>query len=110
MQRFTELRIWQRSPQFALDIYRMTRSVPDEERLGIVRQIRRAGVSVPATSQTVRSVDHLQTTRGSSNIAEGPPAENESLPHLSRELALLDSSPAEALIRQAEELSQVVCE
>ena len=46
MQRFTELRAWQRGHQLALDIYRQTRAFPVEERVGIVSQIRRAAVSV----------------------------------------------------------------
>lgn len=45
---FQELVVWQKSHQFVLRIYEMTQSFPQNELFGLVSQIRRAGVSVPA--------------------------------------------------------------
>ena len=36
MQRFTELRIWQRSHQLALDVYRLRATFPQSEQYGVV--------------------------------------------------------------------------
>ena len=50
---FQDLIVWQKSVDLAVELYRLTRSFPDEERFGLTSQIRKAAVSV------------------SSNIAEG---------------------------------------
>lgn len=44
---FRELRIWKETHELALVAYRVTTPFPQEERYGLVSQIRRAAVSVP---------------------------------------------------------------
>jgi four helix bundle protein len=46
--RFQELIVWQRSHQLVLAVYRLTKTLPKEELFGLVSQMRRAAVSVPA--------------------------------------------------------------
>jgi four helix bundle protein len=48
MHRFKELKVWQKSIDFAVDIYKMTTQFPSEEKFGITSQMRRSGVSVPS--------------------------------------------------------------
>jgi four helix bundle protein len=43
-----DLLVWQKAHQLVLAVYMVTRQFPDDERYGIVSQIRRAVVSVPA--------------------------------------------------------------
>jgi four helix bundle protein len=47
-RRFQDLKVWQKSHQFVLDIYKLARSFPDYELFGLTSQIRRAAVSIPA--------------------------------------------------------------
>jgi four helix bundle protein len=47
-ERFTDLVVWQKSHEFALGIYRLTRQFPKDELCGVTAQLRRAAVSVPA--------------------------------------------------------------
>ena len=47
-QRFQDLQVWQKAHQFVLGVYRMTKTFPADERYGLVSQMRRAAVSVPA--------------------------------------------------------------
>jgi four helix bundle protein len=47
MQRFTDLRVWQRSHKLVLEIYRLTRRFPPNEMYGLTSQLRRAAASVP---------------------------------------------------------------
>ncbi|SFK96689.1 four helix bundle protein [Proteiniphilum acetatigenes] len=45
---FQSLIVWQKGHQFVLDIYRITRRFPKDERFGIVSQMRRAAISITA--------------------------------------------------------------
>jgi four helix bundle protein len=45
---YKDLTVWQKAHQLTLDVYRITKSFPDEEKFGLISQIRRAAVSVPA--------------------------------------------------------------
>lgn len=48
LKNYKELKVWQRSYEVCLDIYRITRDFPKEEIYGLTSQMRRAAVSVPS--------------------------------------------------------------
>ncbi len=48
MRDFKTLKVWQRAHRLVLAIYKATASFPEEERYGLVSQIRRACASIPA--------------------------------------------------------------
>ena len=48
IQRFQDLEVWQQGHKLVLAIYKASRRLPGEERFGLVQQIRRAAVSIPA--------------------------------------------------------------
>lgn len=48
MKRFEELMVWKKAHQLVLEVYRVTQRFPVEERYGLINQMRRAAVSVPA--------------------------------------------------------------
>jgi len=45
---FEQLEVWKQAHSLALSVYRYTKELPDEEKYGLVSQMRRAAVSVPA--------------------------------------------------------------
>jgi len=45
---YKELKVYQRSYQIALETYKLTKSFPAEEKYGLISQLQRAAVSVPA--------------------------------------------------------------
>ena len=45
---FRDLRVWQKSHAWVLDIYRLTGRFPKHELFGLTSQLRRAAVSIPA--------------------------------------------------------------
>jgi len=47
-EKFQDLIVWQKSHQLELSVYRVTKTLPKEELFGLVSQMRRAAVSVPA--------------------------------------------------------------
>jgi four helix bundle protein len=48
MRDFRKLKIWQRSHQLTLEVYKHTKNFPKTERYGLASQIRRSAASVPA--------------------------------------------------------------
>lgn len=48
MQNYKELKVWEKSHQLVLEVYRITASFPKEEIFGITSQVRRAVASIPA--------------------------------------------------------------
>ena len=48
LKNYKELKVWGKSYQLCLEIYRITKVFPKEERYGLTSQIRRAAVSVPS--------------------------------------------------------------
>lgn len=47
-QSFRDLKVWQKSFELTLSIYRLSACFPSEERYGMTSQMRRASVSVPS--------------------------------------------------------------
>ena len=45
---FQELKVWQKSHQLVLDVYKISTKFPREEICGLTSQLRRAVISVPA--------------------------------------------------------------
>jgi len=47
MKGFRNLKVWIKSHQLTLDIYKSTQQFPKEELFGLVSQLRRASASIP---------------------------------------------------------------
>ncbi|MBI4868739.1 MAG: four helix bundle protein [Candidatus Wallbacteria bacterium] len=45
---YQELEVWKKAHNCVVEIYRLTRDFPKEEMFGLVSQLRRAAVSIPA--------------------------------------------------------------
>ncbi len=48
MNRYKELRVWQKSMDLVVEVYTLTKGFPDSEKFGLVSQINRSAVSVPS--------------------------------------------------------------
>jgi len=48
LKNYKDLKVWQRSYQLCLEIYKITKGFPREERYSLTSQIRRAAVSIPS--------------------------------------------------------------
>ncbi|MGO8814856.1 MAG: four helix bundle protein [Terriglobia bacterium] len=48
IERFEQLEVWQVAHHLVLDVYKVTQELPKDQRFGLVSQMQRAGVSVPA--------------------------------------------------------------
>lgn len=48
MKTFRELLVWQKSMNFVTEIYKASKSFPQEENFGLTSQIRRSSISIPS--------------------------------------------------------------
>jgi len=108
MQRFTDLKVWQRSHALTLDLYRTTATFPDAERFGLTSQIRRAATSVPANiaegSKRTTRKDYARFL----NVAEGSAAELEYLMILAKDLGLIAANRSDALCAEIQEIARML--
>ena len=108
MQRFTELKVWQRSFELTVSIYRRSESLPVAERFGLVAQIRRAMVSVPSNIAEGAKRASSNEYAHYLNIAEGSLAETESLLRLWVALYAAQSPDLRAFIAECDEISRML--
>lgn len=47
MRDFKKLNVWSKAHQLTLEVYKVTQQFPDDERFGLISQIRRASASIP---------------------------------------------------------------
>lgn len=108
MQRFTDLNVWKRGHALVLDVYRVTRALPAEERFGLLPQLRRAVLSVPTNiaegSKRQTPADYARFL----NIAQGSLAETEYLLMVARDLEYIASDRVTALLAEIDEIARML--
>jgi four helix bundle protein len=104
----TELKVWQRSHELVLTIYRLTARFPAEERFGLTAQLRRSATSVPTNiaegSKRSSNADYARLL----NIAEASLAETEYLLILSRDLGYATADDLAPLFSEAGEIARML--
>ena len=89
IRRFEDLIVWQKSHSLVLEIYKTTKHFPDEERFGLISQMRRAVVSVPANIAEGFKKQTLRDKRNFYNISQGSLEESRYYIILSRDLGYI---------------------
>ena len=108
MQDFTQLKVWERSHQLTLAVYRTTRPFPKEEQYGLTSQIRRAGASVPANIAEGHGREHLGDYLHHLSIANGSLMELETHFLLAGRLGYLKVEPMNQLLEQTAEVGRML--
>ena len=47
MKTYKDLKVWQKAHELTLEVYKITRAYPQEEKFGLISQIRRSASSIP---------------------------------------------------------------
>ena len=97
MRRYEDLEVWQLGHALVLEVYRETARYPNEERFGLVAQMRRAGVSTPANLAEGSDRGTDAELARFCDIASGSAAELDYYCRLSSDLGYLSPARAEAL-------------
>ncbi len=46
MSNYKELKVWKKAHELAQEVYKLTNNFPEDEKYGIISQIRRAAISI----------------------------------------------------------------
>ena len=105
MGNFLELRVWQLAKNLAVNIYKITRSSKFSKDFGLIDQLQRAAVSVPAN---ISEGDELGTNRQSVRhfyIAKGSIAELQTLLIISNEIGYINKETLDYLYNECNIIS-----
>jgi len=91
------LEVWKLSVDFVKDIYTLTTNFPDEEKFGIISQLRRAVVSIPTNIAEGAARSTKKEFRNFLYIASGSLSEIDTLLTISKELGFIKESQLDAL-------------
>jgi len=105
---FRDLILWQKAHQLVLFIYRITKNFPNEEKFGLISQMRRAAVSIPSNVVEGHSRKSKKEFINFLSIANGSLNELRYQVLLSKDLDYIDIKIFEELEQRAEEVSKIL--
>ncbi len=97
MRDYKNIKAFQFANNLAVEIYKITKNFPKEETYGLVSQLRRSAVSVPANIAEGASRQYLKDYANFLYIARGSLAETEYLLYLSNTIGYLSSANFEII-------------
>jgi four helix bundle protein len=103
---FQQLQVWQEGHKLVLEVYRVTQGFPGDERFGLVSQMRRAAVSIPANIAEGFKRRGIQDKIRLYNISEGSLEELKYFFILSKDLGYIPSN--EDLMAQADTVGRLL--
>jgi four helix bundle protein len=105
---FEQMRSWQDSTNFAVEIYKLTSSFPKSEMFGITSQLRRAVAGVPANIAEGFGRRSNKEKVQFYNIANGSLAEIKSFLYLCEKLKYIDRDSLEHLLEKLTKLQKMI--
>ncbi|MFH6934903.1 four helix bundle protein [Flavobacterium sp. YO12] len=107
MHQFKELLIWKKSRLFCSKIYSITSTFPNDEKFGIINQLRRAAVSIPSNIAEGSSRNSNKDFARFLEIAIGSAYEVETQLLISSDLGFLNEENTTELISMLEEITKM---
>ncbi|RIH64104.1 four helix bundle protein [Mariniphaga sediminis] len=108
MNKFKELKVWQKAIQLVTKIYSRTSNFPKEEMYGIVSQIRRCAVSIPSNIAEGAGRGGKKEFSHFLDIARGSSFELETQLIISKELGFLNQFNFDNLYSELDEIQKMI--
>jgi len=108
MKSFMDLKVWRKAHELTLSVYQVTKSFPNDEKFGLVAQVRRSSASVPTNivegfkRHTKRDQMHFF------NLSESSLEETKYQLLLSRDLGYISMLSYDELFQKAEEIGRML--
>jgi four helix bundle protein len=108
MQRYSDLKVWQRAHQLVLRVYALSAQFPPDERFGLTSQVRRASFSVAANlaegSRRASAGDFARHI----NIAQGSVGETHYCLLLARDLRYATEEQTAPMLAELDEIGAML--
>ena len=105
---YKDLIAWQKAMDLVEAVYKTTESMPPVERFGLIRQMRRAGVSIPANIAEGEGRKSSGAFLNHLSIAHGSLREIETHLMLAARLGQLSPGQAEPVLQMAAEVGRLI--
>ena len=108
MRPHEKLEVWNRAVEFVVTIYKVTTELPKEEKFGLISQVRRAAVSIPANiaegaaRQSTKEFSHFLA------IAQGSASELETELLIAERLGYLDSGIYKEMYNELNTIARMI--
>jgi len=108
LKNYKELKVWQKSYQLCLAIYKATKIFPKNEGFGLTSQMRRAALSIPSNIAEGKGRLSKGEFRQFLGNARGSVAEVETQILIAQNLSYLNGPEANKLLAMVEEVGKVL--
>lgn len=108
MRDFKKLNVWEKAHQLTLNIYESTDEFPDNERYGLVSQMRRSATSIPSNIAEGCGRNSQAQFARFLNIAFGSASELEYQVYLSKDLGFLEDNKSKELNENVVEIKRML--
>ena len=105
---YRDLQVWQKAMDLVVASYQLTRRLPRNESFGLVTQIQRAAVSIPANIAEGQGRRHLGDYLHHLSVANGSLMELETHLLLTTRLSYLARGEVEPVLKLAEEVGRML--
>ena len=108
LKNFKDLNVWQKSYKICIELYKLTRSFPNEEKFGLTSQMRRAAISVPSNIAEGYGRKTIPDYVRCLYIAYGSICELETQSLLSGDLNYLNETDQKILLEKIKEVERML--
>ena len=108
MHNFKELKVWQKSIDLAVDVYKAMMNLPSDEKFGLVSQMKRCSVSISSNIAEGSGRGSNPQFKHFLNISQGSAFELEPQLIISNRLELLDDDLTEKIVNQTTEVQKMI--
>ncbi len=106
--KYSELLVWQKAMELVTEVYKLTRTFPQDERFGLASQLERAAVSIPSNLAEGHGRKATGAYLNHVSIANGSLMEVETLIQIARRLAYLTSQQESNVLDRADEIGKML--
>ena len=105
---YRDLKVWSKSMDLVVSVYKETRVLPNDERFGLTAQSRRAAISIPANIAEGQGRATHGEFRNQLSNARGSLNESETLWEIAYRLNYFTKSQRDVLLASSDEISRML--
>lgn len=105
---FKNLKVWEKSVDLAVKVYKITTEFPNEEKFGITSQMRRSSVSIPSNIAEGTAKNTSKAVLNSLDISLGESFELETQAIIAQRVGLLDQKTFDELEGDLSEVQRMI--